>query len=78
MTDGMGLALLRDVQSLKKKRSISVGTIVTKNDHISIAHNCTTAQAERSEILPCTKKKIPLVPQVHTVDIPGKAIRPHG
>ena len=77
MTDGTGLALLRDVQSLKKKRSISVGTIVTKNDHISR----TTAQQHKpkeAKFYHVQKKNFPLVPQVHTVDIPGKAIRPHG
>ena len=76
MTDGTGLALLRDVQSLKKKRSISIGKIVTKNDHISR----TTAQQHKPKEAKFfhVQKKFPLVPQVHTVDIPGKAIRPHG
>ena len=77
MTDGTGLALLRDVQLLKKKRSISVGTIVTKNDHI-LRKTAQQHKQKEAKFFHVKKTKIPLVPQVHTVDISGKAIRPHG
>jgi hypothetical protein len=39
-------------------------------------HNSTSGK--HSEKFPCTKKKLPLIPQVHTVDIPGNAILTHG
>ena len=61
MTDGTGLALLRDVQLLKKKRSISVGMIVTKNDHIS---RTTAQQHKRKEAkFFHVQKKSPLFPR---------------
>ena len=68
MTDGTGLALLRDVQSLKKKRSISVGTIVTKNDHIS-RKTAQQRKPKEPKFYHVPKKKFPLVPPVHTVDL---------
>ncbi len=62
---------------LSQKRSIRVGMISSMKMTTDRAQQHNSTSGNRAKYYH-VQKKIPLVPRVHTVDIPGNAILTHG